>query len=265
MNIENSKSDNVENREYLTQIERAMLNQERLLKDISKDLFVTRQFIDTQNLHSIALEDGSLSVTSNISRLVNKTLGLKTSRLRHGGSVTTGAAEIGLANIEVLLRDIAKNENSTPHLFGINKGGAFLANYLAHRIGLHQKYLVKCDYRAEFDKIIMCEERDISGPVVIIDDVTRSGKTLKKVKKHLEEAYPNSNVFSIVLVMVDSDMEAHRQVSSLVDYAPLITKYPSVSLPWSRRPNMREIDSEEYFNDIEMDQIIDSLKLNYQT
>jgi len=236
--------------------------QDDTLKSISNEIINTRNMLSNYDSTPIEYDDKH-SISSRIHKLVNRSWDLKTRELTHGGALTHAAAEIGLGNIEFLLKKITENENSTPHLFGINKGGSFLATYLAHRINLHEKYLVKCDYRVEFDKI-MCEDRDISGPVVIIDDVTRTGKTIINVKKYLKNKYPNSNVFSFVLVTASQEIKDDVNVEAEVDYSPWVTKHASVTLPWSAGAS-EIIDSEIYFNDLEMDQIVARLSFDNNT
>lgn len=194
--------------------------------------------------------------------LLSNTWDLRTRELEHGGNLTHAASEIGLANIEFLLKSIGRIEKSTPYLFGINKGGSFLATYLAHRMNLHEKYIVKCDYRVDFEKII-CEQRQIDGPIAIIDDVTRSGRTIQAVRNYLEQTYPGSKIFSVVLVMANLNSEGQSGDYAKIDYAPWFTKEKDVVLPWSHQPEY-EINSEDYFNDIEMDQIVARLTLDRQ-
>jgi hypoxanthine phosphoribosyltransferase len=238
------------------QIESAIFSQKAMLKSINEELVNTRQLISRQHINSSALEDLSYSVTSPIANLVNKTWGLETRELTHGGELSHTAAEIGMAYIEFLLKRITATQKATPHLFGMNKGGAFLANYLAHRMNLDQKYLVKFDI-TKFEKI-MCENREVNGPIVIIDDVTRTGSTLKSAKEYLKNKYPKSKVYTFVLVSVRSEVD--ENTSALVDYAPWFTKSSKVTLPWSKNRTDDAILTEEYFSDLEMDQIAGRLE-----
>lgn len=198
-------------------------------------------------------DDASLKITS----LVSSTRDLVTRSLTPDSELTHSASEIGLANIEYLLKQIIGDDEDPVHLFGINKGGALIANFLLHRIGLHQKYLVKCDYREDLDKIY-CEDRKITGSIVIIDDVVRSGNTLQYVEKYIREQYPDSNVYTVVLIAVVNEGEEEK-VFELVDYAPWITSNSAITLPWSR-DSVAEASEKTYFNDKEMDQIVGRIK-----
>ncbi|MDG9667696.1 phosphoribosyltransferase [Hahella sp. CR1] len=194
---------------------------------------------------------------SRVNNIIESTDELLTRKLTPNETLTHSAAEIGIGNIEYLLKNILTSENSKPYLFGINKGGALIANYLSHRMALHEKFLVKCDYRPDIDKIY-CEKRDISGPIVIIDDVTRSGTTLFKVKEHIKSVYPDNPIYCFVLVVVDSNLNGDT-ITNLVDYAPWITENKTISLPWSGTTS-ENIKIDDYFDDTEMDQIIGRIK-----
>jgi len=200
------------------------------------------------------------SFLSPISSIVNQDKYLEMKELVDGKELTRSAAEIGLANIEYVIKRVSNNAKKIPHLFGVNKGGAFLANYIAHRMGLHEKLLVKCDYRPDFDNFYV-EKRNIDGPIVILDDVTRTGTTLRRVKEHLLEKHPESNFITIVLVMSCKDKQKCDEAHKVVDYAPWMTTQPNVTLPWSRSSN-DSIESSSYFDDKEMDQIIGRLNFS---
>lgn len=260
--IENNGRFYFECNELVKRVGNDLVNQEILLNKLNNEFSNVRKFIDGESLFSVAFEDKLQLATSNITEIINKTSDLKTRELPHGGTLTNGAAELGLASIEVVLKGIIKNSKSKPYLFGVNKGGNFLASYLAHRIDLHEKFLVKCDYRVDFDRVMNCEKRVIfDEPVVIIDDVTRSGKTLGRVKSHLQKMYPNSNIFTIVLVTVCPEAEVDFKLPMNVDYSPWFTRNSDVSLPWSRSASAT-IESEVYFDDIEMDQIASRLQID---
>lgn len=191
-----------------------------------------------------------------ISEEINRTNDLITRKLIPGGELTHSASEIGLGNIEFLLSKIIQREEKRPHLFGINKGGAFIANYLAHRMSLHEKYLVKCDYRPDFKKFY-CEDRAINGPIVIVDDVIRTGKTIAAAKNYLSQKYPGKRIYSFVLIVTQKDTDTDNPLD-IIDYSPWITDNEEISLPWTANKD-KEIskdDINKYFNDKEMDQIV---------
>ncbi len=211
------------------------------------------------NLHQkdfFTYEDNTFPISSRIEKLIGNKLKLLSVSLYHDNTITSSAAEFGLASIEVALRSIAKNYDTPPHLFGINRGGAFLVSYLAHRLDIHEKFLVKYDYRVDYEKKIY-EERKINGPVVIIDDVSRTGKTIKVVKEHLAEKYPDSEIYTLTLARVVNDFSSHKLSINfdIIDYSPLITRDKDVTLPWSSKEKDAELIVDDFFSDVEMDQV----------
>jgi hypothetical protein len=195
-------------------------------------------------------------VFSKINNLISGVRDLEARQLVPNVELTHAASEIGVGNIEFLLSKLIDYKKESPYLFGVNKGGAFIANYLAHRMKLHEKYLVKCDYNVEYQKIY-CEDREIRGPIILVDDVVRSGKTLSVVRSYLQDKYPDSRIYCMVLVFA-GDKDDLAKIKRIVDYFPWITQNKEISLLWSSdsRPDIPEVDAEDFFNDKEMDQIV---------
>ncbi len=234
--------------------------------------FIFRKIaLEESNL--LAIQNNSTSAQSlQVYKLLKNTEDLLTRKLNPDNELTHSAAEIGIGNIQFLLSSIIDLENEKPYLFGINKGGAFIANYLAHRMDLHQKYLVKCDYNNSLDKIY-CENREISGPIVIIDDVIRTGATFRKVKDYLNLLYKDSHIKIYSIVLVVCSPSDNMDNLKLVDYSPWVTSDKNIILPWSKAlkglndsnnlnkkylNNKKDqiINSIDFFNDKEVDQII---------
>ena len=228
--------------------------QKDLITKLNNNFSYINKYVSSQSFMSEALEDYSNTLKSNISKIVDKSRDLRIRRLVPGNELTMLAAELGLANIEYILSGIVKNKKKTPYLFGINKGGAFLANYLAHRLELDQKYLVKCDYNIEYDKIY-CENRDIDSPIVIIDDVVRTGRTIEKIREYLGSQYPASKIYSIALVVSCEKKLDHEKLFEFIDYSPWVSNFSKVTLPWSK-VTVSDNESGMYFNDKEMDQVV---------
>ncbi|MBX9896282.1 MAG: phosphoribosyltransferase [Nitrosomonas sp.] len=209
-----------------------------------------------------------------INDLVNNSPELIAMRPKSDYELTSIESKIGIGKIEHLLSRLMKNENVQPYLFAVNMGGASTAYKLAHKMNLSEKYLVKCDYNISLDKIY-CETRKIvRGMIVIIDDLVKTGKTLSKIKKFVQEEYPNLSIYCIALVVTDN-----KDISEIVDYAPWISKNPDIKLPWNWDGETLEMQDdfthfmnesswnqdkapsiEEAFDDRKMNQLIDKSK-----
>lgn len=122
---------------------------------------------------------------------------------------------------------------------------------------MHQKYLVKFDYNVDLEKIY-CENRAITGPIVIVDDVVRTGRTLNKVKNFLRESYPDSPIYCVVLVVASNENDGDK-IFDIVDYTPWFSDNKDITLPWSR-DSKQIMEKKKYFDDNEMDQIVGRIK-----
>ncbi len=136
---------------------------------------------------------------------------------------------------------------------GVNKGGSLVANFLAHRLDLHEKYLIKCDFRTKDYEKLYCEDRDVVGDIVVIDDVVRSGYTVARVKAYLTEKYPESAVFVVCLVLVDQSTGTEA-AKGAVDYHAWYATSRHVKMPWSHRGD--SLIPSDFFNDHEIDQLV---------
>lgn len=177
---------------------------------------------------------------------------LKPKRLVEDDRLSQAAADIGVADLEILLRALTSAKRQPPSLVGVNKGGALVANFLAHRLSLHEKHLIKCDYRSDFDKLF-CEDRPVLGDIVIIDDVVRTGRTIARVKSHFRAKYPTSAIFTFCLVYVRDPDALHTTPSEVVDYHAWYATSSEISMPWAKRS---EVEHTKIFDDLDIDQIV---------
>ncbi|WLQ11326.1 hypothetical protein O5O45_16395 [Hahella aquimaris] len=227
-----------------------------ITKNFTELMSMTAKVFNRDDILSVALEDKEHSLKKHLSTLISRVVELKPRPLVNGNKLSNTAAEIGLANIEFVLRGIRKNEGVTPYIFGINKGGNFLAAYLAHRLDLHEKYLVKCDFRSDYRKIY-CEGRAcMDAPIVLIDDVSRTGNTIKEVNNYILSIYPGVKIYKFVLV-VATEYKSLNEFPDYIDYAPWFSTERSVQFPWSSKSE--DSLSYSYFDDLEMDQVVGRL------
>lgn len=171
-----------------------------------------------------------------------------------GLKLTSTAASLGFANLELIARQIMENSSEPPYLYGVNRGGSLLANLLSQRLGLSQKHLVRCDYRRDWDRVI-CEPRPGVRRIIVIDDVVRTGDTIRRVKEYLLQLNPNAVIHSIALVVVAPD-ENEGSAREVIDYAAWISPFRGIGLPWS---NSEEEDPRDYFDEEGMEQIVGRL------
>lgn len=174
---------------------------------------------------------------SDLLKDLNLPVELSPSLLVNGDHLTSTAATIGFSNLELVTRElILKHHGDKPYLFGINRGGGLLANLLSQRLQLDQKYLVRCDYKPKW-KRVMCEPRAGVNFAIIVDDAVRSGETVNAVKSKIKEIYPDAAVYVLALV-VSGEVRAtgtskDERLFGLVDYYPWISLGARTALPWS--------------------------------
>jgi hypoxanthine phosphoribosyltransferase len=237
-----------------------------------------RESISVIDLNNITLSKAHPDSYVTIETMINNRIFLSSTKLIRGSELLNSPADFGIGNIEFLLSKIIDVKKNV-HLHCLNKGGALIATYLAHRLGLDNKYLVKCDYNKKTNKIY-CENRADPNTIILIDDVARTGETISKVKNYLKQQYPDVPIFCFVLVDASNNGEEN---SELVDYAPYITNNKNITFQWSpwSKVDMKPIQPKhlgkslekniqffeeaknkcvEYFNDTEMDQIVDRIK-----
>ena len=166
--------------------------------------------------------------------------------------LSAAAADVAVANLEILLRSMIVDGHPTPHLFGLNKGGYLVANFLLHRLELDQKFLVKCDYRFKPYERLDLEFRSIEGPIILIDDVVRTGNTISKAKLEIQARYPHCAVYAICLVRFVSDEEIEIGSSGL-DYFSSVTSAKMIRMPWQKAVNS---DHTKFFDDLEIAQLV---------
>jgi hypoxanthine phosphoribosyltransferase len=143
------------------------------------------------------------------------------------------SSEIGIAKIELVITKIKEVEQTEPVLFGVNKSGDFLASYIANRLNFHQKNLSRCHIKDNNE--IICQSRKIpsSKPIIIIDGISRTGKSLSLVKNFLHEKYAQSKIYTMVLVAVEHEPSI---AIAYIDYAAWTSTNPTLKLPWSSEP-----------------------------
>ncbi len=128
-------------------------------------------------------------------------------------------------------------------IIGVHPGGRILSVLLTERLGLpRQRCLYAGTYPARNPCIAFYPDPDqfatpVSGRVLLVDDIVRSGKTLNDLKTHLkglnfEDDFQVTNVRFAALLLVATDIDKN-QIRFLPDWFSLRTNQPGLMLPWS--------------------------------
>lgn len=202
---------------------------------------------------------------SYIDEMTFKISELKTKELVNGDKLTLPAAEMGMANIQYLLSIIQQNESKKPYLIGVNRGGTSLACFLAKRLDLEAKYVLRCDYNKDYGRVIDQDKKrtELDGPIVIIDDITRTGTTLRNVQKYIKDKYRGSKILTFILLVSCKNEKNFSELNTIIDYTPWFTQNDNVHLPWNDVKEDENIIPGEFFNDLEINQFLGRLSYDF--
>lgn len=135
-----------------------------------------------------------------------------------------------LARLELMVAEFGPK-----YLVGINHGGVAIASFIAERVGIDQEnlYGLVINNGTSNRKFQFIQKEGFSGPdfmndsIAIIDDVVRSGETVKKLRSHFAEQLkenPNIRIYTLV---------AHIDSVELLDGYGVETRNPDLIFPWS--------------------------------
>ena len=202
------------------------------------------------------------SVSGNVSLLRQLQLSseLEPSLLVEGDRLSSTAANIGFSNLELVARALMNEHPSTiPYFFGINRGGGLIANLLSQRLKLDQKFLIRCDYKPKW-KRVLCEPRNGVKLAIIVDDAVRTGETIMAVKAKLAEVYPEARLFVMALVVSGAETETfptrEQRLFSLLDYYPWVSMSRRTTLPWTGEESEEAAD---FIDEDGIDQLVGRL------
>ena len=148
------------------------------------------------------------------------------------GVLPVSSALVGVVSLEVFAR---KNRPKYKYIIGVNRGGWLLSTYLAHRLDIDRDHLLRFDSAKD---TIIDDLEDIkikSYDVLLVDDISRTGKSIEKAIKYLKNHFPDCKIKTAVLVICDKNLDREY-----IDFYPYYTYYPDVQLPWSSEERKKE-------------------------
>lgn len=146
------------------------------------------------------------------------------------GVLPVSSALVGVISLEVFAR-----KKKPKYIIGVNRGGWLLSTYLAHRLNIDRNHLLRFDSDKgviiDDVKYIKLESQD----VLLVDDISRTGKSIEKAIEYLKSNFSDCNISITVLVICDKNSSREY-----VDFYPYYTYYPDVQLPWSSDERKKE-------------------------
>ncbi len=139
----------------------------------------------------------------------------------------------------VITLELYARKKKPDYLIGINRGGWLLSTYLAHRLNIDRKKLLRFDSKR---KAIIDNNIDHSNlnykSILLVDDISRKGDSIKIAHEYMKEKFPDGTSSTVVLVICGENEAKH-----CIDFYPYCTEYIDIQLPWSddkRKQEARE-------------------------
>ena len=131
------------------------------------------------------------------------------------------------------------------YIVGLNRGGTMIAAFVALFLGLPSRKFTRC-YVGEGE--VDCSEASLSGRVLIIDDICRSGETMELAKSYVSSNWNNiEKIYTASLFSyVDENM---RSSFREIDYYSTAVSSIDISLPWNEEPTSRRDQFEKVKNE----------------
>jgi hypoxanthine phosphoribosyltransferase len=118
-------------------------------------------------------------------------------------------------------------------IVGLNRGGSIVGAWLALQLNVKDEQFVKCFVDPLKEKA-ECPTQSLFGKILVIDDISRSGKTLQIARRHLMQKRRN-NQFEIVLAtLIACSKDGIKPVNDGLAYFPFLTKDEQLRLPWTQ-------------------------------
>jgi len=170
-----------------------------------------------------------LRIEDAIKKEIDKSLA-HPSEVQSDGVLPESSALIGLVKLEANAQAVRPDI-----IVGINRGGWLLSAYLAHRLEIERSSILR--YDSAKNKIVDANST-IKGfshmAILLVDDISRSGRSMEKGLKDVQALFPNSQIKTSVLVTCNAER------TGTIDFAAYYTKEPDIQLPWSSDKRKKE-------------------------
>jgi len=123
--------------------------------------------------------------------------------------------------------------NNPDFIVGLNRGGVMMGAYISLSIGLPSKNFKRCCVTSSKENVyVECEFTELYGNVIVIDSITRTGKTMESAMFNLTKNYPNVKSISSATVVASTN-DRGETICKALDYYVLGSKNINISLPWA--------------------------------
>lgn len=126
-------------------------------------------------------------------------------------------------------------------ILGVNRGGSLVAAMVSLNIGLPSSNFIRCYVDSAG---AVCPVEKLYGTVIIIDDISRTGETLKLSYEYIEKHSNNLKILTATLFTHIN--KNNKAVYSDLSFFSFITKNSKVKLPW----NTKKISKKQQYDSI---------------
>lgn len=149
-------------------------------------------------------------------------------------------------------------DNSPDYIMGVNRGGTMVAAIASLQQGLSSAHFLRC-YVDE--KEVFFPTTKIKGTILVIDDISRTGSTLVRIKNYILQHFTDVNIITATLFMYfKNGVPVFREVG----YYSYRINSQSAKLPW----NNVESSKEQQFQSIQnstISELASDLELQIET
>ena len=153
-------------------------------------------------------------------------------------------SKIGLAYLYSYASDY-----SPDHIVGINRGGVLLSAIIALKLQLSTEQFSRCMIVCNKNKL-KCDNENISGKVLIIDDTSRTGGTLKMASDFLKN---NPKVKSVRTAVIVTCLDENKApLYKELNFSAFASLNCDIRLPWTKKmpKEEREKNREIFVEDL---------------
>ena len=125
---------------------------------------------------------------------------------------------------------ISKNPD---FILGINRGGSLVGAMISLNLGIPSSNFIRC-YVDNDNNNVVCPVEKLYGTVIIIDDISRTGDTLKLSSDYIKNS--SKKIKEVITATLFTHVTSHNHpVYGKLDFFSFICDNPDILLPWNSR------------------------------
>lgn len=150
--------------------------------------------------------------------------------------------EVAIADINKGIHELTKYcyRVQPDYIVGLNRGGVMVGAYIALSMGIPSRNFLRCCVTANGDDVeVDCVFERLSGSVVIVDSITRTGSTMNYAVSNIRDYYPDIESLHAISIVASVDEDGVPLCEAL-NFAVFMTKKKNITLPWTAQKVIEE-------------------------